>query len=160
MTIIDTIDRKLYPGFQCNWDDQIFRESLLSVIGADSRVLRPLGKLLFKTPNRWQFMSIIARVTPHGFHQWFNRRRGRGGTDRFPTCYLCNSPTQVRTIAEATKLSVDGFALFGRRPEYLRISTLTYLFGAAYERVMYSSSFFKPFRILQIATLSKQGSSL
>jgi SAM-dependent methyltransferase len=41
-----------------------------------SRVLRPGGLLLFKTPNAMHYMPLIARATPHGFHRFVNRLRG------------------------------------------------------------------------------------
>lgn len=127
--------------------DEVFREI--------ERVLRPGGKLLFKTPNRSHYMPVIARMTPHRFHQWVNRLRGRDESDTFPTRYRCNSPTQVARIAEASKLEVEVLELIEGRPEYLRISAMTYLIGIMYERLVNSTPMLKRFRILIIATLSK-----
>lgn len=119
-----------------------------------ARVLRD-GKLLFKTPNRNRYMPLIARFTPHGFHQWINRRRGRKEVDTFPTRYLCNSPTQVRAVASAAGLQVDRLELIEGRPEYLRINAVTYLAGLAYERIVNAAPVFARLRILMIATLTK-----
>lgn len=235
MKLIQAIDRRFYPDHQKNWDDQLFRERILQVIGPDTqlldlgagagivqamnfrglaqrvcgvdldprvadnpfldegrvsdageipypdasfdlviadnvmehldhpeqvfqeiaRVLRPGGKLLFKTPNRNHYMPLIARLTPHRFHQWVNRLRGRHETDTFPTRYLCNSPAQVRRIAARSGLHIDNLELIEGRPEYLRITTPTYLVGLAYERLVNATPVLARFRILLVATLSK-----
>lgn len=131
--------------------EEVFREI--------SRVLRPGGKLLFKTPNRTHYMPLIARMTPHRFHQWVNRRRGRHETDTFPTRYLCNSPTQIRHHADSVGLNLEQIELIEGRPEYLRFSALTYLAGIAYERLVNALPMLGRFRILIIATLSKPEST-
>jgi 2-polyprenyl-3-methyl-5-hydroxy-6-metoxy-1,4-benzoquinol methylase len=235
MSMVKRIDRRFYPNHQKNWDDQLFRERILQVIGPQTRlldlgagagilqamnfrelagqvcgvdldprveqnpfldegrvaeageipypdasfdvvvadnvmehldhpdqvfreiarVLRPGGKLLFKTPNRSHYMPLIARLTPHRFHQWVNRLRGRHETDTFPTRYLCNSPAQVRRIAATSGLQIECLELIEGRPEYLRITTPTYLVGLAYERLVNSAPSLARFRILLVATLSK-----
>ncbi len=119
------------------------------------RVLRPGGRLLFKTPNRNHYMPLIARLTPHSFHQWFNRRRGRNEADTFPTCYRCNSRAQVRTLATRAGLQIEAIDLIEGRPEYLRITGLTYIFGMLYERLVNATSMLAGLRILIIATLTK-----
>ncbi|MDE3052051.1 MAG: class I SAM-dependent methyltransferase, partial [Nitrospirota bacterium] len=45
------------------------------------RVLKPGGRFLFKTPNKWHYMPLIARFTPLRFHQYINRIRGRSAED-------------------------------------------------------------------------------
>jgi len=238
MNLIQALDRRFYPDHQKNWDDQLFRELILQVIGPDThlldlgagagiiqamnfrgfarrvcgvdldprvannpfldegrvsdageipypdasfdvviadnvmeqldrpelvfreiaRVLRPGGKLLFKTPNRNHYMPLIARLTPHSFHQWVNRLRGRHETDTFPTRYLCNSPAQVRRITAMSGLHIDSLELIEGRPEYLRITAPTYLVGLAYERLVNAMPSLARFRILLVATLSKPNS--
>lgn len=131
--------------------DQVFSEI--------ERVLRPGGKLLFKTPNKTHYMPLIARLTPHRFHKWINSKRGRDETDTFPTRYKCNAPTDVRDIAGRAGLAVDRIDLIEGRPEYLRVSVPTYLVGLGYERLVNATDLFARFRILMIATLSKPGRS-
>ena len=59
-------------------------ETPLQVFREVARVLKPGGVFLFKTPNKWHYVPAIARVTPHGFHQYVNRLRGRDEGDTFP----------------------------------------------------------------------------
>jgi SAM-dependent methyltransferase len=235
MTFVTAIDRRFYPEFERNWDDELFRQKLLAVIrprvrvldlgagagivetmnfrgvaqqvcGVDldprvttnpyldeglvadagqipypdesfdivfadnvmehldqpeqifaeiARVLRPGGRLLFKTPNRNHYMPLIARMTSHRFHQWINRLRGRDETDTFPTHYRCNSPLQVGRIALSAGLQLEALELIEGRPEYLRFAGVTYLIGLAYERIVNSTPMLARFRILMIATLMK-----
>jgi SAM-dependent methyltransferase len=56
-------------------------EKPLQVFREVARVLRPGGVFLFKTPNKWHYVPAIARLTPHGFHQYVNRLRGRDEGD-------------------------------------------------------------------------------
>lgn len=120
------------------------------------RVLRPGGVFIFKTPNRRHYMPTIARMTPHSFHQWVNRMRGRAEVDTFPTRYRANTSGEVSRLANETGFHVDQLRLIEGRPEYLRVSWPTYVIGIFYERLVNRLDFLKPFRILLIARLIKQ----
>lgn len=119
------------------------------------RVLKPGGVFLFKTPNRMHYMPTIARITPHWFHQAFNRLRGRSEVDTFPTLYRLNSRRTVYDLAQQTAFEVEHFELIEGRPEYLRLNPITYLAGLAYERTVNASGLLAFLRILIVATLRK-----
>ena len=121
------------------------------------RVLKPGGRLLFKTPNRNHYMPLIARLTPHGFHQWVNRKRGRSQEDTFPTRYRANSRAQIRRLADATGFRVENIELVEGRPEYLRMFPVTYAAGTLYERLVNATPWFSGLRVLLVATLIKSG---
>jgi SAM-dependent methyltransferase len=121
-----------------------------------ARVLRPGGRLLFKTPNRSHYMPLIARITPHRFHRYINRIRGRNETDTFPTRYRCNSPADIKLIAHKAGFSVTDIELIEGRPEYLRMTVPTYLIGLVYERTVNRFNALARFRILLIAELVKR----
>ena len=229
------LDQKLYPNFERNWDDQIFRETILRQIrpemelldlgagagiveqmnfrgkatricGVDldprvaqnafldegrvsdageipypdnsfdlvfsdnvlehlaepekvfaevARVLKSGGVFMFKTPNKWHYMPTIARLTPHRFHQYINRKRGREEVDTFPTLYRANTKGDVTRLARQSGFEVIQIDRIEGRPEYLRITPLTYLLGALYERLVNAFSLFAPFRVLLIGSLRK-----
>jgi SAM-dependent methyltransferase len=233
--LVAWFDRIFYPTFQSNWDDELFRDEILSVIRPDHhvldlgagagivvqmnfrgkvrrvcgvdpdprvqsnpyldegrvaggesipypdssfdvvfadnvlehleaparvfsevhRVMRPGGVFLVKTPNRRHYMPVIAMATPHSFHQIVNRLRGRASTDTFPTLYRVNSPRAVTRFARSTGFSVESIRLYEGRPEYLRITSPTYLVGLLYERLVNATSAFAGFRILLIARMRK-----
>ncbi len=120
-----------------------------------ARVLKPGGAFLFKTPNKWHYMPTIARLTPHCFHQYVNRLRGRAEVDTFPTRYRANCLDDVTRLARAAGLVVDRIDRVEGRPEYLRMTWPTYLVGLAYERLVNSTELFAPLRILLVGTLRK-----
>jgi SAM-dependent methyltransferase len=126
---------------------QVFREV--------ARVLKPGGVFLFKTPNKWHYMPTIARLTPHGFHQYVNRLRGRAEVDTFPTRYRANCLGDIQRLAAEAGLLVERVERIEGRPEYLRMTWPTYLVGLAYERLVNSAEVFAPLRILLVGQLRK-----
>lgn len=127
----------------------------LQVMNEVSRVLRKGGVFLFKTPNKTHYMPTIARVSPHRFHQYVNRIRGRHSTDTFPTYYRANSLRDVRRLASAANLGIERIERMEGRPEYLRMFWATYLAGAIYERFVNGFESLEMFRILLIVQLRK-----
>lgn len=120
-----------------------------------ARVLRPGGRFVFKTPNKWHYMPTIARLTPHGFHQRVNTWRGRAAVDTFPTLYRANSRQAVERLAADTGFEVERIERIEGRPEYLRLSAASYAVGVAYERLVNSTPLLERFRILLVGTLRR-----
>jgi len=119
------------------------------------RLLRPGGVFLAKTPNQCHYMPLIARLTPHRFHSWVNKWRGREGVDVFPTRYQANTISRIRHLAVSAGLNVSQIDFIEGRPEYLRMSFVTYIPGLLYERLVNSLAFLYRFRILLIIELRK-----
>jgi len=71
-------------------------------------------------------MPTLARLTPHRFHQFVNRLRGRAEADAFPTRYRANTYSTVQRLAAASGFTVQKLDRIEGRPEYL--------LGAACER--------------------------
>jgi SAM-dependent methyltransferase len=120
-----------------------------------ARVLRNGGRFFGKTPNRNHYMPQIARLTPHWFHQAYNRLRGRAAADTFPTLYRANTPAAIRRLAAGAGLTVEKIDVVEGRPEYLRMTPLTYLAGFAYERAVNATPLLEGFRIVMFVQLRK-----
>ncbi len=131
-------------------------EEPLQVFREVNRVLKPGGVFLFKTPNKYHYMPVIARLTPHVFHQYINRLRGRAEVDTFPTRYRANSRDDVIQLATAAAMLVEQIELIEGRPEYMRMTWPSYLAGMAYERMVNASELFAMFRILLVGILRKK----
>jgi SAM-dependent methyltransferase len=128
----------------------------LAVFLEVARVLRPGGVFLFKTPNRRHYVPIMARVTPHRFHQYVNERRGRTAADTFPTFYRANTGAAITRLAQESGMSVERIELVEGRPEYLRFAWPAYLLGTAYERVVNATDALAGCRVLLIGQLKKR----
>jgi len=101
-----------------------------------ARVLRPGGRLLILTPNRWHYVTLAARLLPHGFHLRFNRSRGVDERDVFPTVYRANTAGRLRALLEGAGLVVERIDQFEAEPEYLAFHPVAYALGVAYERLV------------------------
>ena len=121
------------------------------------RVLKPGGIYLAKTPNKFHYVSLLAQITPHWFHEAVNSLRGRSSEDTFETLYRLNSSRTIKGCARAAGLKTEFFKSYEGRPEYLRISALTYLAGIIYERLVNFFGFLERFRVIHIVMLRKNG---
>jgi SAM-dependent methyltransferase len=119
------------------------------------RVLKPGGYFIAKTPNRSHYVPLLARLTPTAFHRFYGALLGREKEDTFPTVYLANSRSQLEALARLAGLQVEAISLTESRPEYLRITSASYLLGIAYERFVNSSTLFANWRVVLIAELRK-----
>jgi ubiquinone/menaquinone biosynthesis C-methylase UbiE len=111
-------------------------ENPLVMMQQVKRVLKKDGLFFVKTPNRNHYITLAARATPHWFHQWYNKLRGRKEEDTFQTLYNFNSKLQQQKIIKATGLETVEINFFESRPEYLRLNALTYFAGIIYERTV------------------------
>ncbi|MCA9439017.1 MAG: class I SAM-dependent methyltransferase [Candidatus Omnitrophica bacterium] len=98
------------------------------------RVLKPGARLFVKTPNRNHYIGWIARLTPTGFHKWYNRLRGREAEDTFETHYRYNRFQDVERIARSAGFEVESLDAFEGIPEYLLLAAPLFFPGLWYER--------------------------
>ncbi len=101
-----------------------------------ARVLRPGGRLLVLTPNRWHYVTLAARALPQRLHVAFNGWRGVDARDVFPTAYRANTASRLRALAEGAGLSVERLDRFETEPEYLAFHFVPYALGVLYERAV------------------------
>lgn len=111
------------------------------------RVLKPGGSFLFLTPNKWHYVAIVSRCTPHTFHGWYNRLRGREETDTFPTVYRLNSRSAVRRHFTEAGFMEKELVMCECCPNYLTLSAPLFLLGVGFERLVNSSEVFAGLRV-------------
>jgi SAM-dependent methyltransferase len=100
------------------------------------RVLKPGGHLCLRTPNRWSYIAVAARLIPNARHAGILARvqQGRSEQDVFPTLYRCNTAPRLRRM-----LRRFGFTGVVRaresEPSYLAFSHLIYRLGVLHQKL-------------------------
>jgi len=101
-----------------------------------ARVLRPGGRLLLLTPNRWHYVALTARALPQWLHVLLNGWRGVDSRDVFPTAYRANTVSRLRELSAQAGLAVERLERFETEPEYLAFHVVPYALGVLYERAV------------------------
>jgi SAM-dependent methyltransferase len=124
---------------------QVFREF--------ARVMKPGGRLILITPNKWHYSMIVSRFTPVRFHRWFVNLLGQRPHDHaFPTFYRANTAGSLRRLGADSGLVVTEMRMLEGKPSYLSFSAPVFLIGAGYERLVNSWRGFAPIRhAIQVA---------
>ncbi|KKN89418.1 hypothetical protein LCGC14_0239250 [marine sediment metagenome] len=67
------------------------------------RILKPGGRVVFLTPNRYDYVSVLATLIPQSAHRWVVARlEGRSKAETFPTHYHANSKRALHRLAGRT----------------------------------------------------------
>lgn len=103
-----------------------------------SRVLKPGGKFLFLTPNRWHPAMIASHWLPYGLKQRILALTKRADPhDVFPTCYRLNSTRSLKQSAQQFGLEILDLQTREIQPcGYLDFHVLGYLTSCAYFHAM------------------------
>lgn len=103
-----------------------------------ARVLMPGGLLLFQTPNRYYYVSVAARYTPHRFHASFVSRlaSGRSTNEVFPTFYRLNDASAIGKHLRMAGFAPARIEFVALPPGYLRFSRFAFLLGVLFERTL------------------------
>ena len=121
------------------------------------RVLKPGGRFMFLAPNKWYYVAIISRLTPHWFHGWYNARlRGMSGDDIFPTVYLLNSAGSLRRQLKSVGFEEETLIQHETCPNYLCWSLPTFYMGLIYERIVNSTNLLAGLRVILLGVFVKK----
>jgi len=120
-----------------------------------ARVLRPGGRLLILTPNRFHYVPLLASLLPHRVHRLVARGRGLPPRQVHPTLYRANMPRRLRRLARQAGLRVAVLRLFETPPVYLAFHPLAFTLGVAYERLVNRFEALAPLRVNMLAVLRR-----
>jgi SAM-dependent methyltransferase len=100
------------------------------------RVLRPGGKVVIATPNRYDYVSLIAAITPYRFHRALvSKIFGVPEDDVFPTFYRANTISAIRKAFASAGLRQEELETTNHYPAYLMFSPVLFRLGILYERI-------------------------
>lgn len=101
-----------------------------------SRILKPNGIVVFQTPNKYDYVSLVARLTPFWFHRWaLSGLLGRKEEDTFPTYFRANTLQKMRSLLHDSGFSALNISLINQYPAYLMFSPVLFRLGIVYERL-------------------------
>ena len=126
-----------------------------------SRVLKPGGKFIFLTPNRWHPAMIASHWLPYGLKQRILALTKRAEPhDVFPTWYRLNSARAVKQAAERCGLEIADLRTREIQPcGYLDFSVLGYLASCAYFAAMRATGLQRFFGMTMTGVLAKPHSA-
>jgi SAM-dependent methyltransferase len=107
---------------------QVFREF--------ARVLRPGGRVVIITPNKYDYVSVIASLTPYRVHRYLVIRIFQVPEDDvFPTLYRANTMPAIRKAFQSAGLVQKELGTINHYPAYLMFSPVLFRIGILYERL-------------------------
>jgi SAM-dependent methyltransferase len=107
------------------------------------RVLRPGGVIAFRTPNLWHYVSLIARLTPHSFHERVALRAQNASEDAhdpYPTFHRMNTRRTCTTLLESAGFECVVLTCFEGEPSYGLFSRLAFYPLMLWERILNSTN--------------------
>lgn len=119
-----------------------------------SRVLKPGGKVVFITPNGFNYILLLNRIIP----KWLRNKIARMLTkdltvDPMPAFYKANSVGKIGKLCKNSRLKLNTIILNGD-PTYVAINMLFFYIGIAIELV-YSLPFLRRFKVHIIGVLER-----
>lgn len=113
---------------------QVFREF--------ARVLRPGGKAILITPNKYDYISLIAALTPYSVHRYLVSRIFQVPEDDvFPTLYRANTLGAIQKAFRSAGLITKDLEAINHYPAYLMFSPTLFRCGVLYERITSLNAF-------------------
>jgi SAM-dependent methyltransferase len=130
--------------FPSNYFDLVISRSVVEHVANPSqvfrefhRILRPGGKVILSTPNKYDYVSIIASMTPYRWHRILvNKIIGVPEDDVYPTLYRANTLSKLKEELEAAGLGEKELMAINHYPAYLMFSPLLFRLGILYEKLI------------------------
>ncbi|MCI0354665.1 MAG: class I SAM-dependent methyltransferase [Acidobacteria bacterium] len=131
-----------------------------AVVREIHRVLKPEGQVVLRTPNKWHYVPLLARLLPQRLHgSLLSRCTERRATEVFPTFYRCNTGRALRKVFEQAGFVTEVLWYVEKEPSYFLRHPLLFRAGVGYERLVNSSRRMRHFRSNLFAAFCKARSA-
>jgi len=101
------------------------------------RVLKEGGAIVFVTPNKYDYSSLVSRLMPFRLKRRFLRTVfGKDAYDNFPTFYRMNTRRAIAGVARRTGLRVERIVPIRHYPYYLMFSRTLFFLGILFDRAI------------------------
>jgi len=129
--------------FPSNYFDMVISRSVVEhledppeVFREFCRVLRLGGKVVIITPNKYDYVSIVAALTPYWLHRALvSRIFPVSEEDVFPTLYRANTISSIRKALCSAGFAERELETINHYPAYLMFSPMLFRLGVLYERL-------------------------
>ncbi len=99
------------------------------------RVLRPGGRVVFVTPNTWNYNAWLIRMVPNALHAFFTSKLyGRAAEDTYPTRHRLNSLRRLRATLPGLGFEQERLGLNGD-PTYVALNEPLFRLAVQLERL-------------------------
>jgi SAM-dependent methyltransferase len=99
------------------------------------RVLAPGGRVLFVTPNAWNYNAWMIRFVPNAFHAFFTKKLyGRDPSDTYPTRYRLNSVRRIESVLSSLGFTRERIVMNGD-PTYVAFNAPLFAIASRAERL-------------------------
>ena len=121
------------------------------------RVLKPGGKVILLTPNKWDYISVFASLTPYAWHRAMVSRIFQVSEDDvYPTLYRANTLSKIKKELQSAGLNEKELRAINHYPAYLMVSPVLFRLGVLYERLT-SLNMFRALRGALLCVFEKEG---
>jgi SAM-dependent methyltransferase len=101
------------------------------------RTLKPGGRLVFTTPNKYYYSSLVAGMIPYSWKDAFMRSVFKEDSyDHYPVFYRANTRGALRRVAADAGLVVERIEALRHFPFYFLFSPTLFRLGVLYDRLV------------------------
>jgi hypothetical protein len=112
--------------------------------------------VLLRTPNKWHYVPLLARVVPNSAHGGLLQRcTGRRAEEVFPKFYRCNTGRALHRLFDEAGFTTESLQYVEKEPAYFVRYPLLYRAGVAYERLVNSAGWMRNLRSNLFAAFRK-----